>query len=83
VLHSFADALAASTGVDEVFVCGGEELYRMAIPMADRIYLTVVHRFYPGDTFFPPIPSEFIVAERRDAGFEALCSFILYLRKQE
>jgi dihydrofolate reductase len=82
VVHSFKDALAASAGADEVFICGGEELYRMALPLADRIYLTIVHRFCAGDVFFPLIPAEFIEAERRDTGLEALCTFILYLRNK-
>jgi dihydrofolate reductase len=82
VVHSLADALAASTGADEVFICGGEELYRLALPLADRIYLTVVHKLCAGDAYFPPIPAEFIETERLDASFEALCTFILYQRKE-
>jgi dihydrofolate reductase len=82
VVHSLADALAASAGADEVFICGGEELYRLALPLADRIYLTVVHKLCAGDAYFPPIPAEFIETERLDAGFEALCTFILYQRKE-
>ncbi len=83
VVHSLADALAAAGGADEVFICGGEELYRLALPLADRIYLTVVHRCCAGDAYFPPIPTEFVETERLDAGLEALCTFILYQRKKE
>jgi dihydrofolate reductase len=83
VVHSFADALLTSADADEVFICGGEELYRMALPLANRIYLTVFHRFCAGDVFFPPIPAGFVEAERLDAGFEAHCTFILYLRNKE
>ena len=82
VVHSLADALAASAGADEVFICGGEELYQLALPLADRIYLTVVHKLCAGDAYFPPIPAEFIETERLDASFEALCTFILYQRKE-
>lgn len=82
VVHSLADALAACAGADEVFICGGEELYCQALPLADRICLTVVHRFCAGDAFFPQIPAEFIETERLDAGLEGLCTFILYQRKK-
>lgn len=83
VVHSLADALASSAGADEVFICGGEEPYRLALPLADRIYLTVIHEFCAGDAFFPPIPAEFIETERSDAGSGAPCTFILYQRVEQ
>lgn len=47
---------AALTGcVGEVFVIGGAQLYQAALPHADKLYLTHIHRPYPGDTFFPPV----------------------------
>ena len=53
VVHSLDEALATGPREEEVFVAGGEEIYRQALPRADRIYLTVVHRSVDGDTFFP------------------------------
>jgi dihydrofolate reductase len=38
---------------DEVFVIGGGEIYRQALPVADKVYLTVVESQFPGDTYFP------------------------------
>ncbi len=40
---------AHRVGVDEVAVIGGAEIYRQTLPQAARIYLTEVHRDYPGD----------------------------------
>jgi dihydrofolate reductase len=39
----------------EIYICGGERIYREAIahPDADLLYLTLVHAQVPGDTFFP------------------------------
>ncbi|SDI17704.1 dihydrofolate reductase [Propionivibrio dicarboxylicus] len=48
-------ALAATQGENEVFVIGGEALYRLALPHADRLYLTEIERDYDGDAFFPEI----------------------------
>jgi dihydrofolate reductase len=45
--------LAAAAGDDEAFVVGGAELYREAMPRADRLYLTRVHAQVDGDTRFP------------------------------
>lgn len=49
-----ARELAASRGADEVMVVGGEEIFRRALPHADRIYLTLVHATPTGDTRFDP-----------------------------
>lgn len=37
----------------EAFVIGGAELYAQTLPLAQRIYLTLVHAEVEGDTFFP------------------------------
>lgn len=63
---SLEDALAACAEAGEVFVCGGEEVYRAALPLADRIYLTLIHRKYEGDRVFPPIPAEFVEVSRTE-----------------
>ena len=38
---------------EEVFIIGGAELYRLALPLADRLYLTRVHGRFEGDIYFP------------------------------
>jgi dihydrofolate reductase len=53
ITHTLDDALAACTGDDEVFVIGGGELYKAALPIAGRIYLTTVDTEPAGDTFMP------------------------------
>jgi dihydrofolate reductase len=53
VVPSLDEALALGATEDEVFVIGGGEIYRLAMPRADRIYLTLVHATVEGDTFFP------------------------------
>jgi dihydrofolate reductase len=39
----------------EAFIIGGAEIYREALPLAQRILLTEVHCQFEGDTFFPPL----------------------------
>ncbi len=53
VARSLDGALALAAGDPEVFVAGGGEVYRLALPRADRMYLTVVHATVDGDTLFP------------------------------
>ena len=52
---SLDDALQSLTaaGDDEAFIIGGAELYREALPRADRLYLTRVRADVEGDTSFP------------------------------
>lgn len=44
---------AREAGDPEAFVAGGTEVFREALPRADRIYLTRVEAEVPGDTYFP------------------------------
>ncbi|TSC57207.1 MAG: dihydrofolate reductase [Candidatus Peregrinibacteria bacterium Greene0416_19] len=48
-------ALAREGGADESIIFGGGEVYREAMPLADRIYLTRVHATFDGDATFPDI----------------------------
>jgi dihydrofolate reductase len=81
VVHFLADALTASAGADEVFICGGEELYRQALPLAEKIYLTIVHMECCGDAYFLQIPSDFEETERLEAEDGSPCTFIIYQRR--
>ena len=55
VTHSLTDALVLASGVPEIMLIGGGELYREALPRAQRIYLTRVHAHFDADTFFPAL----------------------------
>ncbi len=51
-----AIALAKKDNVDEIFVIGGGEIYKLALPLADRLYLTRVHTVIEGgEAFFPDV----------------------------
>ena len=53
VAASLDAALALCAGEPVVFVIGGSELYAAALPLADGLVLTEIHRDYDGDTRFP------------------------------
>lgn len=50
--------LAISTTDEEIFVIGGAQIYELALPHADRLYLTRIHANIEGDTYFPEIDWE-------------------------
>ena len=55
VVNSIEAAIALCKTEDEVFIVGGAEIYKQAMHLTDRIYLTIVHKEFDGDSFFPEI----------------------------
>jgi len=45
--------LAEELGIEELWVIGGEQVYKAFLPFANRMELTVLKEFYEGDTWFP------------------------------
>ncbi len=37
----------------EIFIIGGAEIYKLAFPIADRLYITTIDEEFEGDTYFP------------------------------
>lgn len=60
-VHCFDSLESAFSHVktSNAFVIGGAELYRQTIDKVDGIYLTRIHADYPGDAFYPEIPTFF------------------------
>lgn len=69
--------------LDELFVIGGQDIYRLFLPKAEKIYLTLVHAVIPGDVFFPNL-SGFLEIGRQyhpqDEKHQYAFSFIEYYR---
>jgi len=55
VVSSLEAAIALCSDEQEVFIVGGAEIYRQAMHICNRIYLTIVHHAFEADTFFPEI----------------------------
>jgi|CXWL01.1.fsa_nt_gi dihydrofolate reductase len=69
VALSLVDALTGASladGADEIFIIGGGEIYREALPLVHRLYLTLVHDETIGDTFFPEYPEFTNVIEKQE-----------------
>jgi dihydrofolate reductase len=49
----------------EAFVVGGQAIFEAALPLADKLYLTIIHQEFPGDTWFPKVDlqKEFRIVE--------------------
>lgn len=67
VANSLDEALGRAGDGEEAFVIGGGQIFKEALPRADRVYLTRVEQDVEGDAFFPELgPSEWREASRRE-----------------
>jgi dihydrofolate reductase len=77
---------AAEVGAAEIFIIGGETLYRALLPQADRIYLTQVHEEAAGDTVFPRLDVaewQEVAREERNDIYRAPVSFVTLERRSQ
>lgn len=56
--HSVPDALKAAGDADEVMVIGGAKVFQEFLPLAHKIYLSVINDEYAGDAFFPELDQQ-------------------------
>ncbi len=83
VVHDLRSAFDACGTADEAFVLGGETLFRDVMPLADRVYLTVVRTKVEGDVRFPSIPDELELVSQEEAQDVSPLEFRLYERKND
>ncbi|MET3559836.1 dihydrofolate reductase [Bartonella japonica] len=55
---SIAEKVASQNGANAVFVIGGGEIFKQALPIADKIFLTEILSSIKGDSFFPIFDKE-------------------------
>ena len=55
IAHSLEEALDLAKKEKEVFIAGGGEIYQQAMPLANKIYLTIIEKEFIGNIYFPKI----------------------------
>ncbi len=85
VVPSLEAALDRYRDEEEVFVLGGEEIFKLALPRGDVLHLTLVHETFEGDAHFPPFSeTDWKLTSRRDFRADAEnpydYSFLVYER---
>jgi dihydrofolate reductase len=80
VFPSLSAAIEHCAAYRKIFICGGAAIYREALPLANRIELTLIHRPYEGDAFFPEIDPA-IWIENDAVRFDTF-SFLGYNKKE-
>jgi dihydrofolate reductase len=61
IARSLNDAIEKARAIEpnEIFVIGGGEIFKQALPLADKLYLTLIDDDSEGDTYFPEYESLF------------------------
>lgn len=86
VVNNLEDALDAAKTDAQAFVIGGGEIYKQAMPLADKIELTRVHHSFEADTFFPKVDDTIWeetnnIFHDKDGDHDYSFSFLTYKRK--
>jgi dihydrofolate reductase len=84
--YSIEDAIYKCGVDEEIFIIGGGSIYRQFLPLADRLYITHVHKKSEADTFFPeidhriwePIENEEHKSDKKD---DLSYNYIIYQRR--
>lgn len=85
--YSIEDALKKCDHNKEVFIIGGGSVYNQFLPIADKLYITHIHKSFEADTFFPEIDRniwEVIETEehKSDEETDFSYSYVTYGRKR-
>jgi dihydrofolate reductase len=78
VFSSLSAAIEFCADYEKIFICGGAEIYRQALPLADKIELTLIHSAFEGDAFFPEI-DDLIWQKKQAVDFDTF-SFFTYTK---
>jgi dihydrofolate reductase len=84
--YSIEDALSKCDKKEEIFIIGGGSVYRQFMPLADRLYITHVHKKAPADIYFPEIVTNIwkVVEKEEFPASETVAipyTYIIYERK--
>jgi len=84
--YSIEDALSKCDKSEEIFIIGGGSIYRQFMPLADRLYITHVHKKAPADIYFPEIDMNIwkVVEKEEFPASETVAipyTYVIYKRK--
>ena len=84
----FRASIEAAAGAQEVMIIGGGSIYELALPLAERLYLTHIEHGYEGDAWFPEFDQaqwRVIASETHAADQKNPCAyrFVTYERKNK
>ena len=86
IVHSLESAISLCKPEEEVFIIGGAEIFRQALPLTNKLYITEIAHNFKADTFLPEInKKEWLEVKREDREPDDKnlysYSFLTYLRR--
>ncbi|MCF0114541.1 MAG: dihydrofolate reductase [Erysipelotrichaceae bacterium] len=54
-VSTYTSLKSALEGLEDVFICGGAQIYSQVMELVDVMYITELKQEYDGDTFFPEL----------------------------
>jgi len=63
LIFNSLDRLNPTEFPNDIFICGGAQIYEQALPQCSDLYLTLVKREVQGDALFPPFEKKFVLVE--------------------
>lgn len=88
IMHSLEELLAALGGYpdEDIYIVGGESVYRMMLPYCDTVHVTRIDHAYEADAYFPNLDKlpEWEIAEESEEQtyFDIPYTFVRYERKR-
>lgn len=89
VVHSVEELLEElkQYAADEVYIIGGESVYRTMLPYADIVHVTKIDRAYEADAFFPDLDAdaewEITAQSEEQVYFDTTYTFTKYERRKD
>ena len=82
VAHSLDEALNLADKAKEIFVIGGGEIFSQALPQANKLYVTWIHKDIKGDAYFPNFDTNLFHAEKDGGALEPVpYEYVNYIRR--
>lgn len=74
VATSVEEAIKLAGNVEEIMIIGGEQIFDLTLPIADRLYITYIEHTFEGDTYFPQYEDDWKMVSKSepietDAGY--------------
>lgn len=84
-LYEFNESIIRSLKDPEIFIVGGESLFRASMPWVDQLYLTEINKVYQGDAYFPEFDTTLFDKHLLFSSFEngVKLDFNCYIRKMD
>lgn len=77
IVHSIEEAIKKAKEFNkEIFIAGGASIYQQTLPLADKLYLTLVEKEFPdADVYFPSFENLFFKKNKEEIGHEGKLTF--------